>query len=37
MQPIKIAVIGDINVGKTSMLMTYSTNYFPEEDILPQT
>lgn len=33
--PIKVVVVGDGSVGKTSLLCRYSNNYFPEEDFLP--
>ncbi|KAL0477303.1 Rho-related protein RAC [Acrasis kona] len=33
--PIKVVVVGDGAVGKTSLLCRFSENYFPERDYLP--
>jgi len=30
MVPIKCAVVGDVSVGKTSTLVSYATNHFPD-------
>jgi hypothetical protein len=33
--PIKVVVVGDGAVGKTSLLCRYANKYFPEDDFLP--